>query len=60
MSPTKLLNHKGRHDQKGVAKVYNRFEYIEERREALDLWAKHIESLIRPTPSNVVPLTAAR
>jgi integrase len=41
----------------GVAKIYNRFEYIPERRAALEAWARHVESLIRPTPSNVVELT---
>jgi integrase len=40
----------------GVAKIYNRFEYITERRAALEAWARHVESLVRPTPSNVVEL----
>jgi hypothetical protein len=40
----------------GVAKIYNRFEYLGERKAALEAWARHIESLIGPTPSNVVEL----
>ena len=32
---------------KGVAAVYNRYAYEPEKREALDLWAKHIEEIAR-------------
>jgi integrase len=31
----------------GVAAVYNRHDYFEEKREALDLWAEHIHSLLK-------------
>ncbi|MFZ4125713.1 MAG: hypothetical protein ACOYJ2_06555 [Rickettsiales bacterium] len=30
----------------GVAAVYNRHDYFEEKREALDLWAEHVANLI--------------
>ena len=30
----------------GVAGIYNRHQYLEERREALELWGQHIERLI--------------
>jgi integrase len=40
----------------GVAKIYNRFEYLAERQAALEAWSRHVESLIRPTPSNVVEM----
>jgi integrase len=43
---------------RGVAAVYNRYEYLSERAAALEAWGAHIESLIRPAPagSNIVPL----
>jgi integrase len=40
----------------GVAKIYNRFEYLPEREAALEAWGRHVERLIRPTPSNVVEI----
>jgi len=55
----KILNHSSGKIA-GVAKIYNRFEYLSERKTALEAWARHVESLIRPTPSNVVEIAAAR
>jgi integrase len=53
----KVLNHlTGK--IKGVAAVYNKFEYLEERRAALETWGWHVENLIAP-PSNVVALHGA-
>ena len=51
----KILNH-STGKIAGVAKIYNRFEYLPERKAALDTWARHVENLIRPTPSNIVEL----
>jgi integrase len=51
----KILNHSSGKIA-GVAKIYNRFEYLPERKAALEAWARHVESLIRPTPSNVVEM----
>lgn len=45
---------------RGVAAVYNRHAYLEERKAALEAWGRHVESLIRPRPMNVIPLVAAR
>jgi integrase len=45
---------------RGVAAVYNRHAYLEERKSALEAWARYVESLVRPTPANVLPLVAAR
>jgi hypothetical protein len=45
---------------RGVALVYNRHSYLEERRAALEKWSRHVESIVRPVASNVVPLSAAR
>lgn len=41
----KILNH-STGQISGVAAVYNRYEYADEMREALDLWAEHIEDLL--------------
>jgi integrase len=45
---------------RGVAAVYNRHAYLEERKSALEAWARYVESLVRPAPANVLPLVAAR
>lgn len=44
------------HKQKGVMDIYNQWDYLPERREALTLWAKHVKSLIEPPPDNVITL----
>jgi hypothetical protein len=55
----KVLNHTAG-TIRGVAATYTRFEYLDERRAALDAWGRFVEGLVRPAPSNVVPLVAAR
>jgi integrase len=55
----KILNHTSGKIS-GVAATYNRFEYGPERKAALETWARYVESLMHPAPSNVVPLTQAR
>jgi integrase len=42
----KILNHTSG-TIRGVAAVYNRFAYTEERRAALDTWGRHLQSLTR-------------
>jgi integrase len=51
----KILNHTAG-TIKGVARIYNRFQYEGERAAALETWGRFVESLVRPTPSNVVQL----
>ncbi|MBU3951649.1 MAG: integrase arm-type DNA-binding domain-containing protein [Proteobacteria bacterium] len=46
----KILSHK----LQGVLGVYNRATYEPERRAALELWEKHISSLVNPEPKNEV------
>jgi integrase len=41
---------------RGVAAIYNRFEYRDERRAALAAWASYVTGLIAPAPNNLVPL----
>jgi len=53
----KVLNHSGG-TIRGVAAVYNRFEYLEERRAALEAWARYVGNLVSPPTANVVELRA--
>jgi integrase len=45
---------------RGVAAIYNRFEYLDERKAALESWSRYIEGLLGKAPRNVVQLAAAR
>jgi integrase len=51
----KVLNHFSG-EISGVAAVYNQFEYLEERRAALEAWGRYVKNLVFPAPANVVPL----
>jgi hypothetical protein len=53
----KVLNHSGGMIR-GVAAVYNRFAYFEERRSALDAWGQHVGGLVSSSPMNIVKLRA--
>jgi integrase len=53
----RILNHVSGTIQ-GVAAVYNRHAYLEERKAALEAWGRYVESLVRPAPANVVYLTS--
>jgi hypothetical protein len=55
----KVLNHTAG-TIRGVGAVYNRFEYLDERRAALDAWGRYIEVLIGREVQNVVSLATAR
>ena len=43
----KILNHTGG-TISGVAAVYNRFAYLDERSAALEAWASHVMALVKP------------
>lgn len=45
---------------RGVAAVYNRHAYLDERNAALEAWSRYIERLVRPRQRNVVQLSATR
>jgi len=52
----KVLNHT-QGTIHGVAKVYNQFEYLDERKSALDAYSNFIEQLVRPSgETNVVEM----
>jgi integrase len=54
----KILNHSA--VVRGIAKIYNRAEFLDERKAALESWSRFLANLVRPTESNVVDLAAAR
>jgi integrase len=51
----KVLNHASG-TIRGVAAVYNRFAYLDERRAALEAWGRHVSGLAESTAGNVVAL----
>jgi integrase len=53
----KILNHTSG-TIKGVAAVYNRFAYLEERRAALEAWGRFVENLVAPAATNVIALVS--
>jgi integrase len=57
-----VLNHKSG-QVRGVAAVYNRYSYASEKREALALWAKHVEqcanNFIVARPAEAAEMAAA-
>jgi len=61
----KILNHTAG-TIRGVAATYNRFDYLPERKAALEAWSQHVADLVgvvRPAPEapdNVIELAAAR
>ena len=57
----KILNHANRRRAGSLAKLYNRAEYLDERRAALEALGRYVETLVRPGGAgNVVPIGAAR
>lgn len=48
------------HTQPGLHKVYDQHRYIDEKRNALDLWAARLMAIVTPPPDNVVPIVETR
>ena len=48
----RVLNHVPR----GMIKVYNQYQYLDEKREALNLWARELLKITRPDKGEVVKL----
>jgi integrase len=51
-----LLNHVSGH-KAGVAGIYNRAAYENEKRAALNLWAEHLTAIVEGRAAKVVPIT---
>jgi len=45
------------HAQQGVGRVYDRYDYLKEKTEALDAWATHLQAILA---ENVVPIGSAK
>jgi hypothetical protein len=54
----RILNHTSG-TIRGVAKIYNRFAYLDERRAALEAWGRYVDNLIIPAPANVIEIRRA-
>ena len=50
-----ILNHVSGH-KAGIAGVYNRASYANEKRQALDLWGEHVAAVVEGRTSNIAPL----
>ena len=48
------------HGKKGLQRVYDQHRYETEMREALELWAARLRSIVEPPAPNVIALRAAR
>ena len=47
------------HVKSGIRGVYDKYEYLDEKRHALELWATRLRSITKPEPK-VVELAKAR
>jgi integrase len=43
----------------GIAAVYQRHEYVAEKRDAFERWARHVETITAADSANVIPLRAS-
>src|SRR5262249_21083855 len=48
------------HARPGIKGVYDRHDYLDEKREALTLWNARLRSIVEPPPANVVDFAVAR
>jgi hypothetical protein len=46
------------HARPGIKKVYDVHDYRDQKREALELWARCLKAIVAPKPSNVIKLHA--
>jgi integrase len=46
------------HGKRGMERVYNQHQYLDEMREALEAWARCLRSIVNPPPANVVKMKA--
>lgn len=48
------------HVRPGISGVYDLYAYLDEKRQALELWATRLRSIVEPPPANVVKISSAR
>jgi hypothetical protein len=44
------------HVRPGIAGTYDHYDYLDEKREALELWAARLREIVTPRPDNVIKL----
>jgi integrase len=44
------------HTKSGLHKVYDQFAYLDEKQQALELWAARVRNIVEPPPHNVVAI----
>lgn len=54
-----VLNHKSG-IVRGIARIYNRYDYEAEKRDALEAWARRLDAIVDPKPSETVIELEAR
>ena len=54
-----VLNHRSG-TRRGVAAVYNRHDYADEKRDALEAWGRYVMALVEGQPGNVVQIERVR
>lgn len=54
-----VLNHRTVTKAKVTDRIYNRYEYDREKREALDLWADRLRAIIAGGAAEIVPIRRA-
>jgi integrase len=47
------------HALKGITKVYDRYDYLNEKRHALECWSEYVWNLVQPKPDNVIRLQSS-
>lgn len=48
------------HQRKGMARVYDRFSFSQEKAQLMNLWSKRLLAIVEPPPANLVDLRAVR
>jgi len=48
------------HVRPGIKGTYDKYQYLDEKREALTLWNARLRSIVEPPPANVVEMAARR
>jgi integrase len=44
------------HGKKGLARVYDQHEFLDEMQEALELWTRRLREILNPVPTNVIAM----
>jgi len=46
------------HARPGIKGTYDLYDYLDEKREALELWAARLRTIVEPQPGNVIKFLA--